>query len=220
VLKRLLGRTTTKSFMSSLRALKQEVKIMLRHWDGVRRARSVKLPCKLHIGCGQNIKLGWINIDLSEFADIRLDVREPLPFPDASATVVYSEHFFEHLSFEEGTRFLRESIRVLVPGGLISIGVPDAESTLRLYVSGDREEWLRVRHQWHPEWCNTQMHSVNYVFRQDGEHKYSYDLETLTGALTDCGFVNIRRRAWDPTLDLDARREGTLYVEGEKARCG
>lgn len=219
MLKRFLDTATTKSFTASLRALKQEAKIMLHHRSGVRRARTVKLPCKLHIGCGRNIKLGWINIDLGDFADIRLDVREPLPFPDASATVVYSEHFFEHLSFEEGVRFLRETFRVLIPGGLISMGVPDAESTLRLYVSGDREEWLRVRQSWHPEWCNTQMHSVNFVFRQDGEHKYAYDFETLTGALKDCGFVNIRRREWDPTLDLDARRDGTLYVEGEKPHC-
>jgi SAM-dependent methyltransferase len=216
VLKRLLNSSTTYSFQASLRALKQEAKIMLRHRDGVRRARSVKLPCKLHIGCGNNIKPGWINIDLGDFADIRLDLREPMPFPDASATVIYSEHFFEHLSFEEGTRFLRESFRVLIPGGLVSIGVPDAESTLRLYASGDREEWLRVRHLWHPEWCNTQMHSVNYVFRQSGEHKYAYDFETLVAELKDCGFVNIRRRDWDPTLDLEARRDGTLYVDAEK----
>jgi predicted SAM-dependent methyltransferase len=102
--------------------------------------------------CGRNIKPGWI----------KLDLREPLPFPDGSATLVYSEHFFEHLSFEEGTRFLRESLRVLIPGGLVSIGVPDAEMSLRRYVRGDREEWLRVRDLYHPKWCNTSMHSVNY----------------------------------------------------------
>jgi predicted SAM-dependent methyltransferase len=193
---------------------------MLVHRDGVRRARSAQLPCKLHIGCGPNIKPGWINIDLGESADIRLDVREPLPFPDGSATVVYSEHFFEHLTFEEGTRFLRESLRVLTPGGLVSIGVPDADSAMQLYTSGDRERWMQVRHRYHPEWCSTPMHSVNYFFRQEGEHQYAYDFETLSVLLKDSGFVKIRRRDWDPTLDLEARRDGTLYVDAEKPGQG
>jgi predicted SAM-dependent methyltransferase len=218
VLKRLLKSWTTHSFRASLRAVLQEAKMMSRHRDGARRARSVKLPCKLHIGCGRNLKPGWINIDLGELADIRLDLREPLPFRDGIATLVYSEHFFEHLSFAEGTRFLGESLRVLIPGGLVSIGVPDAEMSLRRYARGDREEWQRVRDLYHPQWCTTSMHSVNYVFRQDGEHKYAYDFETLAALLKDCGFVNIRRRNWDATLDLETRRDGTLYVDAEKPR--
>jgi hypothetical protein len=47
------------------------------------------------------------------------------------------------------------------------------------YVSGDREKWMRVRDRYHPKWCTTPMHSANYFFRQDGEHKYAYDEETL-----------------------------------------
>jgi predicted SAM-dependent methyltransferase len=115
---------------------------------------------------------------------------------------------------------LGESLRVLAAGGVISIGVPDAERSLQQYVSGDRNRWLEIRKQ-HPEWCNTPMHSVNYFFRQDrqhGEHKYAYDFETLAAVLVDCGFVNVRRRDWDPTLDLEARRDGTLYADAEKPR--
>jgi predicted SAM-dependent methyltransferase len=190
--------------------------MMRLHWSGVRRARSLKPPFRLHVGCGPNLKTGWVNVDLSEGSDVRLDLKEPLPFPDNSATVIYSEHFFEHLSLEEGTRFLEESMRVLVPGGVIRIGVPDAERSLRQYVSGDRERWQEIRKRYHPEWCNTPMHSVNYFFRQAGEHKYAYDFETLSSVLEDCGFVNIRRQDWDPTLDLESRRDGTLYVDAAK----
>ena len=57
---------------------------------------------RLHIGCGQEAIPGWINIDNRELpgVDRVLDVRQGLPFQDASA--IYAEHFLEHLSLEEG----------------------------------------------------------------------------------------------------------------------
>ena len=60
------------------------------------------------------------------------------------------------------------------------------------------------------------MHSVYWFFRQNGEHKYAYDEETLIGLITECGFSNVHVRSWDAALDLEARRDGTLYAEGEK----
>ena len=216
MLKRFLRSSTTASFRAALRKLPEEWKIMRTHKDGVRKASSVEVPCSLHIGCGPNRKPGWVNIDLSEGADVRLDLRESLPFPDNSAKIIYSEHFFEHLDFAEGTRFLRDSMRVLQPGGRMSIGVPDARLIMDLYTGGDRDVWMKVRDRWHPKWCTTPMHSVNYFFRQDGEHKYAYDAETLTTLLKECGFSNIHERQWDSTLDSELRRQGTLYIDAEK----
>ena len=220
MLKQLIEKWTTSSLFDALRKVNQEAKAIWLHRSGVRRAKSLKPPFKLHMGCGPNVKRGWINIDLNQASDIQLDLREPLPFPNDSATIVYSEHFLEHLSFEEGKRLLREALRVLVPGGVISMGVPNAANICQMYMSGDREEWERVRKLYHPEWCSTPMHSVNFFFRQDGEHKYAYDFETLAGALKDCGFVDIRQRDWDAMLDLESRREGTLYVDAKKPGTG
>jgi hypothetical protein len=62
------------------------------------------------------------------------------------------------------------------------------------------------------------MHSVNYFFRQNGQHRYAYDFPTLAGALKESGFVNARRRSWDARLDLESRRSGTLYVDAEKPK--
>jgi predicted SAM-dependent methyltransferase len=189
---------------------------MQAHRQGVQKASSVKLPCKLHIGCGPNVKAGWVNIDIHKAADMHLDLREPLPFPDNSVTIVHSEHFLGHLSLEEGIRLLRECLRVLVVGGRLSLGVPDAKLCMQDYVRGDREEWLKIRDRYHPKWCTTPMHSANYFFRQEGEQKYSYDAETLIEVIRGCGFSDVHERSWDPALDLESRRDGTLYVDAVK----
>ena len=60
------------------------------------------------------------------------------------------------------------------------------------------------------------MHSVNYHFRQDGEHQYVYDFETLSEALTSAGFASVHRRDWDAALDQESRRGSTLYVDAVK----
>jgi predicted SAM-dependent methyltransferase len=216
MLVRFIERTTSCSFRAELQALAREWRTMRAHRSGVRKASSVKPPYSLHIGCGPNKKPGWVNIDLNKSADIRLDLREALPFPDNSVKMVYSEHFFEHLTREDGIRFLGECLRVLLPGGRLSVGVPDAQICMRDYVRDDRDKWWKLRDRSYPEWCSTPMHMVNYFFRQDGEHKYVYDAETLIELVKDCGFSNVNKRPWDPALDLEVRRDGTLYVDGEK----
>jgi predicted SAM-dependent methyltransferase len=207
---------TSRGLHRAFLVLLAEASMMRVHRKGVRRARTIALPCKLHFGSGDNLKAGWVNVDLHASADLRLDVREPLPFPDNSVTMIYSEHFFEHLTFEDGCRFLRECWRVLQPGSILSTGIPDAEAILRVYAEGDVERWRRTRDRWHPAWCTTMMHSVNYHFRQDGEHHYAYDFETLAESLTNAGFVNVHRRDWDPALDQESRRGATLYVDAVK----
>lgn len=50
-----------------------------------------------------------------------------LDFADNSFTFIFSEHFFEHLFFDEAAALLRECERVLKPGGIIRTVVPDAD---------------------------------------------------------------------------------------------
>jgi predicted SAM-dependent methyltransferase len=68
-------------------------------------------PVKLHIGSGRNYKEGWINIDVDESVktDIHYDLSKGIPFPDNSADYIFNEHFIEHLSYEEGLEFMKES---------------------------------------------------------------------------------------------------------------
>lgn len=199
-----------------------EIGIWKRHRGGCRRARALysgRKGLKLNIGCGPNHKAGWVNIDLWGHPDLILDMRQPIPLPDGCASRIYSQHFFEHLDFpHDALQFLSESYRILEESGIFSVGVPDTEWPLLDYAGvGDGKYWEAAKvWNWNPEWVKTRLDDMNYHFRQDGEHRYAYDLETLRLAIESVGFTDVKRRDFDPNLDTEARRVGTLYVEAIK----
>ena len=114
-------------------------------------------------------------------------------------------------------QFLAECCRVLEPDGLFSVGVPDTEWPLLEYARVKDDGYFRmVKERWHPAWCETEIEHINYHFRQGTEHRFAYDYATLEKALARSGFGEIRRRDFDPELDSEDRRIGTLYAEATK----
>jgi predicted SAM-dependent methyltransferase len=220
LIRNLFEKYTSRGVQNALRQLRDELRTQRLHQASVKQAERLCSTTKhrLNLACGPNRKEGWINIDLTDGVDLHLDLRERLPFPDDSVEVIYSEHFFEHLNYpSEVLFFLRESYRVLVSGGLFTVGVPDAEPALIAYANRDEHAFeLQRRMHWHPDWCDTLMHHVNYLFRQSQEHKYAYDGETLALILERAGFVQVNRRHFDPALDSESRRIGTLYMNARK----
>jgi predicted SAM-dependent methyltransferase len=180
---------------------------------------------KLHLGCGSRRFPGWLNLDMNPKGDITLDLREPLPFADGSALAVYSEHTLEHFYREhDAPNLLRECHRVLAPGGLLRVTVPDGEVFLRYYsgeLAPDEREALRLAHS---RFGAKRMDIVNSGFRWKHQHHYMYDFETMKDLLEEAGFRDIVRRSYrtgaDAEIaehDAEARRHGTLYVEARKA---
>jgi predicted SAM-dependent methyltransferase len=217
--KQLIKRRFSPSMWGALIAMREEVRTSTKHRGGVRRARAMEQrDLRLNLGCGPNPRPGWVNVDLETPGAVSLDLRRALPFATASCAVVYSEHFFEHLEYPEPARLhLREVFRVLQPGGTLSMGVPDAEDVVREYVTGEGSGFQRARDlHWHPEWCDTPMHQVNFSFRQNGQHRWAYDFKSLRRLLDAVGFASVRRRPFDETYDNAERRWGTLYVEATK----
>lgn len=212
----------TTSLKKALSDLFTEWQILKAHRKGEKMARnySKSNKLKLNLGCGHNFKNEWINIDIGVNADLSLDLRERLPFSNNSCCIVYSEHFLEHLEYPEAaTRHLQDVLRILEPKGIISIGVPDTEWPVRAYseFTEYQDYFKAAKESWqHPKWCQTKMEHINHHFRQDGLHKFAYDFETLKKLLDRCGFVDIVRREFDPQLDTEKRKLGTLYVSAIK----
>lgn len=94
-------------------------------WEDVRRRPALRLyagdvpalPCYD----------GWVGLSL-ERADarhVRHDVTVPFPLPDASVAAFQSEDVFEHLAPERVGAVIDEIHRVLRPGGLFRLSLPD-----------------------------------------------------------------------------------------------
>jgi predicted SAM-dependent methyltransferase len=238
-LRPLVKRQIPKGVWRALRELRTEIQIARLHRAAVRKAAALVVgrttPIRLNLGSGHRPKQGadWINIDLSDTADLQLDLREPLPFADNSVSQIYSEHFFEHLDYpnlddslgwdfetrerpSEAMSFLRECRRVLAAGGLLDIVVPDAEGIVGEYVNRVEQGFPKYKEWWGPKWCDTPFHCVNYVFRQGREHKYAYDEETLSSVLRAAGFADPFRRPFDPAMEAENHAIGSLCMRACK----
>lgn len=74
----------------------------------------------LNLGCGDHKLPGHVNLDIKDGVDIR-----KLDYADNSVDEVYASHVLEHFGAEETHDVLKEWVRVLKPGGVIRIAVPD-----------------------------------------------------------------------------------------------
>jgi SAM-dependent methyltransferase len=63
------------------------------------------------------------------------DLSRGIPYPTNSADAVYHSHFLEHLDRHTARGFLGEVLRVLKPGGIQRIVVPDMEANCRSYLA-------------------------------------------------------------------------------------
>ena len=220
---KLAGRYASRGLHRALRLAREEWRLQRCHRGSVRKLKSAlkgRRNLKIHLGCGEILLPGWMNVDLLEAgADAQFDLREDWPFESESAEYVFSEHTLEHFEFPTDVRhFLAETLRVLIPGGLTEIGVPDTAWPLAAYEEESNEYWQLSRKLWLPSEvaAGTQLEIINYHFRLDGEHRYAWDEKTLRKELEGAGFKSVERVPFDPTFHSEARRYGTLYMRARK----
>jgi predicted SAM-dependent methyltransferase len=186
----------------------------------------------VNLGCGGNGRADWVNLDAFPAPGVNCvcDCRRGLPFADASCAGIFTEHFFEHVDYtEEVPRLLDECHRILVPGGVIRIVVPDSGRYLQNYALPGWDGISRLRglspdHDDPYSNCRfrTKMEVVNEIFRQGTQHKYAYDEATLSRVLLDAGFTHVTVKAFGESadarliLDQAGRAHESLFVEGSK----
>ena len=93
---------------------------------------------KLNLGCGKDIQEGYINIDIRELPGVDLvrDLREPLPYNDYCIDEIRAIDVLEHFSWRDTDRIFKDWVRVLKPGGLIIVCVPNIKAHIELLQMG------------------------------------------------------------------------------------
>jgi SAM-dependent methyltransferase len=153
------------------------------------------------------------------------DLTRGIPLPDESADVVYHSHVLEHIDREKVAAFQAEVRRVLKPGGVQRVVVPDLEILVRRYLAslevaraaarngsgapsahdasvcdlleqGVRKEAAAARSL--TGWKRRLYTRIFGDARSRGEtHQWMYDSENLTAILRDSGFREIGIVAFD-----------------------
>ena len=178
---------------------------------------------KLHLGCGKRIIAGFVNIDAlaQPHVDRVMDVRRLEGIPDGAAELVYASHILEHFGRHEYMAVLGEWRRVLKPGGILRLSVPDFAACAALYYEQGLVDGL------------TGLVGLVSGGQRDifDFHKMIFDRELLTKSLLTAGFSAVRpwdwrvtehahiddySQAYIPHLDKGKGRHMSLNLEGIK----
>ena len=175
-------------------------------------------PTRLHVGCGRVKLQGWINADLDPRAQLVINIKHRLPFPENDLDRIYSEHVLEHVPVESGLVFLKEAHRILKPGGVVRIAMPDLDDI----VDGYTHDWRRFDWIHWPghEFIETKAEMINIAFRWWG-HQYLYNKEELERRLRQSGFSSIvfcnhSDSSYPDLRNLETRADSKLVVEATK----
>jgi predicted SAM-dependent methyltransferase len=211
---------------------------------------------RLNLGCGHVTPEGWINVDgsnrawlasrwpavdrlltasrlipPSEFtgAAVYANLTRDFPWPEGSASAVYMGEVLEHFRPTDGEALLRRCYKVLGPGGILRLRVPDNARFWRNYL----DEYTAIRSRPRREWNTHHSRWVEWFFRDicveppgrfsaesfGHYHKWMYDDVSLINLFETVGFREVERMPFHQSRipeikPVEARDD--LIVEGVK----
>jgi len=106
-----------------------------------------RIPLKLNLGCGNDIKSGYINADRynnTGNVDLSCDLAN-LPFKDGELDEIFTSHVFEHIGINDIYATVEEWRRALKPNGELIMMLPNLEHEVKIWLeSDDDKKWLEV----------------------------------------------------------------------------
>jgi predicted SAM-dependent methyltransferase len=217
------------------------------------------MSTNVNIGCGLWAGKNWINLDgswNSWFANrpILARIVSPMigagwkawprgimfanisggriPLKSDCADFIFTGHFVEHLTRDEAQVFVGECLRILKPGGVLRIIVPNLEGAARKYLR-DLDKLLQEapaldlcpadafisnismcspRRRW---WRLMDWYQICFDYHR---HFWMYDRQSLATAIALGGFesVTVDRKLQDSEIPFlsEVEREGALGADG------
>lgn len=101
---------------------------------------------RLHWGCGPITPYGWVNSDIQPGpgVDLVADILQGLPVPDDWFDYIVSIHALPEIPYPHQDRALQELRRVLRPGGVLRLSLPDMDKAIDAYKSGDIDYFFLI----------------------------------------------------------------------------
>jgi SAM-dependent methyltransferase len=175
---------------------------------------------RLNWGCGNDPRPGWINSDTKEGigVDVVCDIRDGLPLETGSIDYAVSIHALPEIPYDDLVPVLTELRRVLKPGGVLRLGLPDLERAIDAYERGDRGYFLIPDEEWLDTGSKLVVQLVWY-----GYSRTFFVRGFVEELLGKAGFAEVEHVAYRETaspypeiVELDNRERESLFAEARK----
>lgn len=150
---------------------------------------------KLEIGPGPTkIASDWITVNSikTESTDVVFEFGElQLPFADNHFDLVYMSHVLEHVPWQNTVRALIDVCRILKPGGIVEIWVPDFKKIVHAYLHGEcGDNWRKYNlDNDYMTWVNGRI--FTYDPGLNNYHRACFDSRYLEKCMSNAGFHQI-----------------------------
>jgi glycosyltransferase involved in cell wall biosynthesis/predicted SAM-dependent methyltransferase len=172
------------------------------------------------------VETKWSNLDIldlnqyarqNSFDFIQADASKKLPFQDCTVDFLIASHFLEHITRSEGKNFLLECFRIMKPGGVIRITIPDTKKITGTYshIQEVFNENVGVKN------AEDEAEAL-WNFLTAG-HKTAYDAPAMIKKLQTAGFSNVSEYGFgiscSPEIQADTKDmypDHSIFIEAVK----
>ncbi len=191
---------------------------------------------RINVGGGKNHPKvdGWSIVDLRSTADYNVNLeKDQLPFDDNSIGVIFCSHTLEHINPHRLAHVLREFNRVLIPGGVLRVAVPDIELAIKHYVNKDRDFFenadvsplsreLPIGGLLASWFYSSRLEEATVVGKGEG-HVHCFDYDYMKYWLEKFNFTNVERSSYRNSkvpelrgIEFDRYEDESLFAEAIK----
>jgi len=143
------------------------------------------------MGCGwRNFGKDWVHIDAGDYDHLNYDsIFDLNQFEDNTVDLIYASHVVEYFDRQQVTNLFAEWRRVLRPGGVLRLAVPNFYEISRLYSQGTYplDSFTGLLYGRMP------------MGKETIYHRTVYDFSSLKRVLEDSSFSNVRMYDWRET---------------------
>lgn len=182
-----------------------------------RKARPVQ---RLNWGCGSHVAPGWINSDVKDTAGIDLvaDIRKGLPLANDSIDYAVSIHALPELPFSQQVPVLSELLRVLKPGGVLRLSLPDLRRGIDAYLREDSDYFKIDEGAARSPGGRFIVHMLWY-----GYSRTLFTADFASELLEKAGFIDVCECSFQETASdfgeitsLDNRQDESFFIEARR----